>query len=131
MRIKLVSLEDGITSCGFRKMAAYVAQINEDTLPYYVSTNRYRSIRAGLRGTLGEAGDLGDTEVDEIAHDLADADIVGYSSMTGYAGLTRQDHQPAARDLAADLPGLGRNSPDHPPRGRDPGRYRRHLHRRG
>jgi radical SAM superfamily enzyme YgiQ (UPF0313 family) len=90
MRIKLVSLEDGITSCGFRKMAAWVARINEDTMPYYVSTNRYRSIRAGLRGTLGEAGDLGDPEVDEIAHDLADADIVGYSSMTGYAGLTRK-----------------------------------------
>ena len=56
MQIKLVSLEDGITSCGFRKMAAFAARINEDTESCYVSTNRYRSIRNGLTGTLGSAG---------------------------------------------------------------------------
>ena len=91
MRIKLVSLEDGITSSGFRKMAAYAKGINADTTGCYVSTNRYyRSVRAGLRGTLGEAGDLNDEAVDEIAHGLADADIVGFSSMTGYANLTKK-----------------------------------------
>jgi anaerobic magnesium-protoporphyrin IX monomethyl ester cyclase len=90
VRIKLVSLEDGITSCGFRKMAAFAARINEDTESCYVSTNRYRSIRNGLRGTLGSAGSLEDEDVDLAARGLIDADVVGFSSMTGYADLTRR-----------------------------------------
>ncbi len=90
MQIKLVSLEDGITSCGFRKMAAYVARINEDTESCYVSTNRYRSVLNGIKGTLGEAGMMHDEEIDEIAQGLAGSDIVGYSSMTGYAALTHK-----------------------------------------
>ena len=90
MRIKLVSLEDGITSCGFRKMAAFVARINEDTESCYVSTNRYRSIRNGLRGTLGSAGSLEAEDIDLAARGLVDADVVGFSSMTGYAELTRR-----------------------------------------
>jgi anaerobic magnesium-protoporphyrin IX monomethyl ester cyclase len=90
VRIKLVSLEDGITSCGFRKMAAFAARINEDTESCYVSTNRYRSIRNGLRGTLGSAGSLEDEDVDAAARGLIDADVVGFSSMTGYADLTRR-----------------------------------------
>ena len=90
MRIKLVSLEDGITSCGFRKMAAFAARINEDTESCYVSTNRYRSIRNGLRGTLGSAGSLEDEDIDLAARELITADLVGFSSMTGYAELTRR-----------------------------------------
>ncbi len=90
MRIKLVSLEDGITSCGFRKMAAFAARINEDTESCYVSTNRYRSIRNGLRGTLGSAGSLEDEDIDLAARELIGADLVGFSSMTGYAELTRR-----------------------------------------
>ncbi|MCA1678837.1 MAG: cobalamin-dependent protein, partial [Actinobacteria bacterium] len=90
VRIKLVSLEDGITSCGFRKMAAFVARINDDTESCYVSTNRYRSIRNGLRGTLGSAGSLEPEDIDQAARGLIDADVVGFSSMTGYAGLTRR-----------------------------------------
>ena len=90
MQIKLVSLEDGITSCGFRKMAAYVARINEDTESCYVSTNRYRSIRNGLRGTLGSAGSLEPEDLDLAARELAKSDLVGFSSMTGYSDLTRK-----------------------------------------
>ncbi len=90
MRVKLVSLEDGITSCGFRKMAAFVAQINQDTESCYVSTNRYRSIRNGLRGTLGSAGSLEPEDIDLAARDLIKSDLVGFSSMTGYAELTRK-----------------------------------------
>ena len=90
MQIKLVSLEDGITSCGFRKMAAFVSRINEDTESCYVSTNRYRSIRNGLRGTLGSAGSLEPEDIDLAARDLIKSDLVGFSSMTGYSDLTRK-----------------------------------------
>jgi radical SAM superfamily enzyme YgiQ (UPF0313 family) len=90
VQVKMVCLEDGITSCGFRKMAAYVAQLNQDTEACYVTTNRYRGIRNALFGGLGSGGDLGDVEVDEIAHELAGADLLGFSSMTGYADLTHR-----------------------------------------
>ncbi|MDQ3850685.1 MAG: radical SAM protein, partial [Actinomycetota bacterium] len=90
MRIQMVCLEDGITSCGFRKMAAYVARLNEQTESCYVSTQRYRSVRTAVKGTLGDKGQLGEEQVDEIAQGLKDADLLGFSSMTGYADLTRR-----------------------------------------
>jgi radical SAM superfamily enzyme YgiQ (UPF0313 family) len=86
----MVCLEDGITSCGFRKMAAYVAQLNADTEACYVTTNRYRSVRNAIFGGLGSGGDLNDDEVDEVAHGLVGSDLVGFSSMTGYADLTHR-----------------------------------------
>src|SRR5580658_9471318 len=90
MKIRMVSLEDGITSCGFRKMAAYVAGLNADTQACYVTTNRYRGIRNALFGGLGSGGGLEDDEVDEIAQSLCTADLLGFSSMTGYADLTHR-----------------------------------------
>jgi anaerobic magnesium-protoporphyrin IX monomethyl ester cyclase len=90
MDVRMVSLEDGITSCGFRKMAAYVAQINADTEAFYVTTARYKTIRNGITGGRGAGGDLTDDEVDEVAHGLVGADLLGFSSMTGYADLTRR-----------------------------------------
>jgi radical SAM superfamily enzyme YgiQ (UPF0313 family) len=89
MRVRMVCLEDGITSCGFRKMAAYVTRINPDTRSCYVSTNNYRSFLNAIRGSYGGHGDLGPDAIDEIARGLADADLVGFSSMTGYADLTK------------------------------------------
>ena len=89
MRIGMVCLEDGITSCGFRKMAAYVERLNPDTEAFYVTTSRYRGIRTAIRG-LGRGGDLSPDDVDEVAHGLIGADVVGFSSMTGYADLTRR-----------------------------------------
>src|SRR3982074_3702389 len=86
----MVSLEDGITSCGFRKMAAYVRRLNADTEAYYVTTNRYRGIRNALFGGLGSGGDLNDEEVDELAQGLLGSDLIGFSSMTGYADLTHR-----------------------------------------
>ncbi len=88
----MVCMEDGITSCGFRKMAAYVARLNPDTEALYVTTGRYRGIRAALFG-LGSGGGLTDDEVDEIAQGLLGADLIGFSSMTGYADLTRRVSQ--------------------------------------
>jgi len=91
MKTKMVCLEDGITSCGFRKMAAYVAQIEPDTESCYVTTTkRWRSARGAIAGTMGNKPHIGEEEIDEIAHGLKDAELIGYSSMTGYSELTRQ-----------------------------------------
>src|SRR5437588_8984719 len=91
MQVRMVSLEDGITSCGFRKMAAHVLRLNEDTEAYYVTTNKYRSIPNALFGGLGAGGELSDEEVDEIAHGLAGADLVGmaisYEQLEEFAEL--------------------------------------------
>ena len=87
----MVCLEDGITSCGFRKMAAYVARLNPDTDVYYVTTaHQYKSVRNAINGSRGAGGDLDDDQVDEVAHGLLGADMLGFSSMTGYAELTHR-----------------------------------------
>ncbi len=86
----MVSLEDGITSCGFRKMAARVRELNPTTGAYYISTNRYRSIRNAIGGGMGSGSTLTEEEIDQAAQGLVGADIVGFSSMTGYSDLTRQ-----------------------------------------
>ncbi|HUQ62863.1 MAG TPA: radical SAM protein [Acidimicrobiales bacterium] len=91
MRIKLVSLEDGITACGFRKVASYVAGLNADTTSYYVCTRPHKSVLNVLRGTFGGKGELDDDDVEEVAQELAkNCDLLGFSSMTGYADLTRR-----------------------------------------
>ncbi|MDQ3677054.1 MAG: cobalamin-dependent protein [Actinomycetota bacterium] len=91
MKTKMVCLEDGITSCGFRKMASYVAQLEPDTESCYITTtSRWRSVRGALAGTIGNKPIIGDDEIDEMAQGLKDAELIGYSSMTGYADLTRR-----------------------------------------
>jgi radical SAM superfamily enzyme YgiQ (UPF0313 family) len=87
----MVSLEDGITSCGFRKMAAYAARLNPDTEALYVTTtHQYKSVRNAINGSRGAGGDLTDDQVDEVAQGLVGSDLVGFSSMTGYAQLTHR-----------------------------------------
>jgi len=101
MRIRMISLEDGTTACGFRKVSAYVRRLNADTEAIYVSTNRWSTISGAIKGTIGEMPEMGADEIDEIAQGLTDADVVGFSSMTGYADLT---HKLSARlrELAPD-----------------------------
>ncbi len=89
MKTQMVCLEDGITSCGFRKMAAYVAKLEPGTESVYISTERYRSVKAAVRG-MGDKGVMPDEQVDEIAQGLKGSELVGFSSMTGYADLTHR-----------------------------------------
>ena len=91
MQIQLVCLEDGITSCGFRKIAAYAERLRPGTESLYVSTRSYRTVRGALTGTMGTLSSLlHDDHVDEIAQALRGSDLVGFSSMTGYSELTRK-----------------------------------------
>jgi radical SAM superfamily enzyme YgiQ (UPF0313 family) len=84
----MVCLEDGIMSCGFRKIAAFTERLNPDTRSYFVSTNHFGGLKF-VRGSLGGAAEFDDSAIDEVARGLADADVVGYSSMTGYSEMTR------------------------------------------
>jgi radical SAM superfamily enzyme YgiQ (UPF0313 family) len=85
----MVCLEDGINSCGFRHMAAYAKRLVDDTRAYFVSTQNYRDLRHALAGRVGSGSDLPADDIDEIAQGLVDADILGFSSMTGYSDLTK------------------------------------------
>lgn len=90
MRVELVSLEDGTTATGFRKFAAYAKRIEPGTRTNYVSTNRWATVRNAVKGTMGDKAEVSSAEVDEIVDGLVGADVVGFSSMTGYSELTHR-----------------------------------------
>jgi anaerobic magnesium-protoporphyrin IX monomethyl ester cyclase len=90
MRIHMVALEDGITATGFRKIAAYVERLEPDTKVFYVGPHSFRSLWKSISRRGGMVPAYGPEEIDQIAHGLAGADIVAFSSMTGYAELTKR-----------------------------------------
>jgi len=91
MKIAMLSLEDGITATGFRKMAAFVERLHAGTQVYYVGTRAYWSARQSiLRGERTMNFEDDENALEQIAASLADADIIGLSSMTGYSELTRK-----------------------------------------
>ena len=90
MKIHMVSVEDGIIATGFRKMAAYVERLNPDTSIFYVGTKTYRSLWKALRRDTGGVEELTEDDIDRIAAGLAGADIVAFSSMTGYSAVTKR-----------------------------------------
>ena len=90
MKIHIVSFEDGITATGFRKIAAYVEKLNEDTRVFYVGTRNYRSLGKYFTRKIGNSREFTPAQLDQIADGLAGADIVALSSMTGYAKLTKE-----------------------------------------
>jgi len=68
-------------------MVAYTECFNSDTHCYYVSTNLNRSMLSLMFSSYG--GQATGDDIDAMASELADADLIGFSSMTGYAGLTK------------------------------------------
>lgn len=85
----MVSMEDGIMACGFRKFAGTVERLIPDARFCFVSTNDFRSLSSALIGNTGGGGELDAVAIDEIAQGLVGNDLLGFSSMTGYAGLTK------------------------------------------
>jgi radical SAM superfamily enzyme YgiQ (UPF0313 family) len=90
MKIHLVSLEDGITATGFRKFAAFAERLNSHTKVFYVGTHRYRSLLKSLTRRMGDTRAFDDAQLDLMAEELAAADLVAFSSMTGYASLVKE-----------------------------------------
>jgi anaerobic magnesium-protoporphyrin IX monomethyl ester cyclase len=86
MKISMVTIEDGLNNVGFRKISAYVRKIHPNTDIFYVITGNSRSFSHLLFSRGGPT--LPDDDVERIAERLADADMVGFSSMTQYAPVT-------------------------------------------
>lgn len=85
MRIKLASIEDALDNIGFRKVSAFIKTIHPETDIHYVVTGNHRSLLHTLLMRGAEA--LAPDDMDRVARSLAEADIVGFSSMTQYASI--------------------------------------------
>ncbi|MCK4785462.1 MAG: B12-binding domain-containing radical SAM protein [Desulfobacteraceae bacterium] len=68
-------------------MAAFVERINDNSETYFVSTNINRSVVSQIMNRYG--GRTSNEIIDEISTELADGEIIGFSSMTGYSDLTK------------------------------------------
>lgn len=88
IRVNLVSIEDGLDNVGFRKVSAYIKKIHENTHFYCVTIGNMRSILRSLMAAGPPS--LHSEDIEAIAAGIADAGIIGFSSMTQYASLTAQ-----------------------------------------
>jgi radical SAM superfamily enzyme YgiQ (UPF0313 family) len=88
MQINLLTIEDGLNNTGFRKFCAYAKSIHPQTDFFYVMTGNSRSFSHLLLMKGGNS--LPQEDIEAIADRVAAADIVGFSSMTQYAGATAQ-----------------------------------------
>lgn len=90
MKISFVSVEDGITALGFRKIAAFARSIHPNTEVCYVPlTNAYNPLRFLMKP--GEHDRVyTDADMDIMAAQLAKSDLVCLSSMTAYSDLTKE-----------------------------------------
>ena len=90
MKISFVSIEDGITALGFRKMASFARSIHPSTEVCYLPlTNAYNPLRFLFKP--GEHDRVySDADLDSIASHFAKSDLVCFSSMTAYSDLTKE-----------------------------------------
>ena len=83
LEIRLACVEDGLDNIGFRKFAAFVKSIHENTKVIYITTGNVR----GFIKIMSEkgAGNLNEKDTHRIAKFLAEGDLIGLSSMTQYS----------------------------------------------
>ena len=83
MEIRLICVEDGLENVGFKKLAAYVKSIHQNTKAAYVPTGNVYSLLKHI--TEKGSGELNENDIHLVAKFLAEADIVGLCSMTQYS----------------------------------------------
>ena len=90
MKIIFCSVENGIISIGFRKIASFVKAIHSDIEVCYVTpSNLYSRIDAVVNFG-NTSNDLPIKDTKAVAKYLAKADILCFSSMTPFADLTKK-----------------------------------------
>ncbi len=88
MRINIVSVEDSLISLGVRKVSAYVRRLNPDTKVFYIPLTHFFSLWNVLRPRYSSELDP-KRDVEPMAAEIADADIIAFSSMTHVAEQTK------------------------------------------
>ena len=83
MKIRLACIEDGLENIGFKKFAAYVKSIHQDTQAAFVPTGNVYSLIRHI--TEKGAGDLNKKDIHTVAQFLAEGDLIGLCSMTQYS----------------------------------------------
>lgn len=87
MKVCFVSIESGIITVGFRKMAAVLRELQPEAEICYIVPANHMSFASFLLGGSGAA--LPESDLEGIARRLAAADLAAFSSMTSFAGLTK------------------------------------------
>jgi len=82
VKINFVCIEDGLIAIGFRKMASLIKSIHPNTNTYYLPLSR-RTLISKLTSKQDDPEAV--VHINRIAHDLAKADILAFSSMSDYA----------------------------------------------
>lgn len=80
MRIKFVSIEEGITALGFRRVVAVAKKLNPDTEVYFIAPGNLYSFATHIFPSQNTGFTKKDYRV--IIRELSSADLVCFSSMT-------------------------------------------------
>jgi len=90
MKVKFVSVENSILAVGFRKVVAVARSIHSDVGMYFVAPGNLYSKYTLLVKAGDITNDLPNEDVEIIAKDLAQADMVCFSCMTMISNLTKK-----------------------------------------
>ena len=88
MKIKLVSVEEGIAAIGFRRLAAVARKLNPEAQIYFLATGNLYSLRTHLFPS--RAARFTSQDIKAIAAELCGADLLCFSSMTPASGCVEE-----------------------------------------
>ncbi len=80
MKIKFISVEEGITALGFRKVVSVAKGLNSDTEIYFITTGNLYSLKTHIFPSTRE--EFRNVDYRRIAKKLSDSDLICFSSMT-------------------------------------------------
>ena len=83
LEIRLACVEDGLENIGFKKFAAYVRTIHENTKAAFIPTGNVYSLIRHI--TENADGNLNESDIQIVAQFLSEGDVIGLCSMTQYS----------------------------------------------
>ncbi len=90
MKIKLLAIESGLMALGLRKVTSHLKTIHSDVQAYFLSSGNHLSIGKAFLLKKANSDQFDASMIRDIAEPLADADILGISSYTNLAELTKR-----------------------------------------
>ena len=90
LKINLVCIEDRLMGIGFRKMASYIRSFNQSGNNYFITSTEPLPVERIVTGAYGAAQEYSDETLRNMAETLAKADIIGFSSYSSHAEITKK-----------------------------------------